>query len=103
MRQDTMANILERLGDQWGRQIRYGEEPTRSDAPAVPGRGFGTRSDFLAFVHQTADTIAKLESLHVRLGTLTAQQRSIDLDDLERTVDGLVSWLRTRLSDIVGD
>jgi len=35
--QDTWAQIVERLADVFGRQIRYGEAPTNPDAEVVPG------------------------------------------------------------------
>jgi hypothetical protein len=31
--QDTVAQILEKMGDWFGRQIRYGEPPTDPDSP----------------------------------------------------------------------
>lgn len=36
-RQDQWAQIVERLGDRWGRQIRYGGEPNEPDAELTPG------------------------------------------------------------------
>ena len=36
-RQDRWAQIVESMGDRWGRQIRYGQPPPEPDRPMVPG------------------------------------------------------------------
>lgn len=36
-RQDRWAQIVESLGDRWGRQIRYGESPPQPDLAIEPG------------------------------------------------------------------
>lgn len=36
-RQDRWAQIVESMGDRWGRQIRYGEPPPEPERPIIPG------------------------------------------------------------------
>lgn len=49
-RQDRWAQIVESLGDRWGRQIRYGEHPPEPDRLIVPGATI-TRADIWKIVH----------------------------------------------------
>jgi hypothetical protein len=45
--QDSWAQVVERLGDRWGRGIRYGEPPSEPDLSAT---GEQTRAQFFASV-----------------------------------------------------
>ncbi|MFV2062028.1 MAG: hypothetical protein ACC726_00775 [Chloroflexota bacterium] len=51
--QDDWAQIVERLGDSWGRQVRYGDAPADDSA----------RGEFWASVLAMADLVDRLESL----------------------------------------
>jgi hypothetical protein len=55
--QDLWAQSVERLGDVWGRQIRYGEPPNDPDRDI---RGI-TRADLWALIQQWSPVIAQFE------------------------------------------
>jgi len=57
LRQDTMANILERTADRWGRQIRYGGGPDDGEQPAF-GPDTLARADFVRLVKALAEAVA---------------------------------------------
>lgn len=57
--QDTWAQVMEKLGDIWGRQIRYGEEP---DAPPEADQGGMSPSELVdGFVDALSKRIAEVE------------------------------------------
>lgn len=56
--QDAWAQTFERLGDTWGRQIRYGEPPNQPDRIVL---GVGTRREFVADLLQLSDSLAEHE------------------------------------------
>lgn len=56
--QDAWAQTFERLGDTWGRQIRYGDPPNEPDRIVL---GDGTRREFVADLLQLSDFIAEHE------------------------------------------
>lgn len=60
--QNLWAQLLERLADQWGRQIRYGGPPTNADEEVVPG---STRQGVLDLVMDVAVLIDEREALAV--------------------------------------
>jgi hypothetical protein len=53
--------VFERLGDYWGRAIRYGGEPAQPDAPAIPGEPGPTRGSVVAAMHAISDVIDQFE------------------------------------------
>lgn len=55
--QDRWAQIVERLGDEWGRQIRYGSEPLEPESPIGPM----TRGRVWQFVQTISEFIAYCE------------------------------------------
>ncbi len=67
--QDTLAQISEKLGDIWGRGLRYGEGPdmpkerARPDAPA-------TRAEVVAQLQALGRAIDATETLQVALATV---------------------------------
>jgi ppGpp synthetase/RelA/SpoT-type nucleotidyltranferase len=57
--QDLWAQVFERLGDRWGRAIRYGGEPDKPDA-----RAFGmTRLDVVDAMQEFSDQIERVERM----------------------------------------
>lgn len=62
--QDQWAQLVERLGDVWGRQIRYGGLPTENDASRRRGR---SRAETWASVLKLSDQIARVEEAEVSL------------------------------------
>lgn len=59
-RQDTWAQIVESLGDRWGRQIRYGEGPAEPDRPIMPGMSV-TRAELWTLVQGMSDRTDAVE------------------------------------------
>ena len=82
--QDTWAQITEKLGDIWGRGLRYGEEPDQPDAlvearssqPVDPASPPPTRREFVIALGGLADAIDKLEQAE--------QLMTVGFDRLER-------------------
>jgi hypothetical protein len=58
MLQNAWAQTFERLGDTWGRQIRYGEPPNDADRIVL---GDGTRREFVADLLQLSNSLAEHE------------------------------------------
>jgi N-acyl-D-aspartate/D-glutamate deacylase len=56
--QDTWAQIVERLADVFGRQIRYGEPPTDPDVEVVPDL---TRQALISLLISLSKTSGELE------------------------------------------
>lgn len=59
--EDTWAQIVERLADLWGRDIRYGKPPDRPNATVRTGSQEMTRIDAMHFLLELSDAIAKFE------------------------------------------
>jgi ppGpp synthetase/RelA/SpoT-type nucleotidyltranferase len=79
--QDLWAQLVERLGDAWGRQIRYGGEP---DEPERAIRGT-TRGDVWELVRDLAEHIDNSEEV---VATLTLAERGeLDVDEDLRSLD----------------
>jgi ppGpp synthetase/RelA/SpoT-type nucleotidyltranferase len=62
--QQLWANFYERLGDVFGRGIRYGEEPVDADQAFLPGM---TRRDFVRALHSWSEQLDMLERTEVEL------------------------------------
>ena len=62
-RQDQWAQIVETLGDKWGRGLRYGAEPDDPDAALSLGVGFTTRRDLWQGVLDLGDRLAEVEDI----------------------------------------
>jgi ppGpp synthetase/RelA/SpoT-type nucleotidyltranferase len=71
LNQDLWAQIVERLADRWGREIRYGGSPPEPQMPA-PIATFGTRTDFLRWLVELSDSIADFEQTEQNVGELEA-------------------------------
>lgn len=59
-RQDRWAQIVESMGDRWGRQIRYGEPPPDPDRPVFSG-ATATRKDLWNMVQRLAERTDAVE------------------------------------------
>ncbi len=69
--QDSWAQMFERLGDHWGRQIRYEEPPDNLQAPAAEGSPV-TRVEVVEYTIQLADMLSELEVVEQMLATYDA-------------------------------
>lgn len=59
-RQDRWAQIVESMGDRWGRQIRYGQPPPDPERPITPGSDIA-RGELWESVQALADLTDALE------------------------------------------
>ena len=62
--QDTWAQMSEKLGDVWGRGLRYGQGPDMPDAPVALG-SFSTRREVVESLQQLAELIDEMERIEV--------------------------------------
>jgi hypothetical protein len=89
--QDQWAQIVERLGDTWGRQIRYGGDPADPDTPV--GNGTVTRLNLWRFVQTMSDLVGDCERL-VADASLSAEGPSEELTNLQRELTGALGSLQ---------
>jgi hypothetical protein len=82
--QDQWAQIAERLGDRWGRQIRYGQPPDHPDRPVGVGSVY-TRVQMCDFVQRLADSLDKHEDNDQRLTRLESEIGKLRPDEVPRT------------------
>lgn len=83
--QDAWAQIVERLGDRWGRGIRYGQDPDSPDARVRSGKFLlTTRRGAVEVLMQLSEVLADVEK--IRTST------SSDNRMLEHVVDLLKIW-----------
>jgi ppGpp synthetase/RelA/SpoT-type nucleotidyltranferase len=59
--QDSWAQIFERLGDRWGRGIRYGQDPESPESIVRSGESVYTRRDLIALLMTLSNTIWTVE------------------------------------------
>jgi hypothetical protein len=82
--QHVWAEVVERLADHWGRQIRYGGDP---DDPTREFGGGLTRGEFWPLIRGVSDSMYAMEELKTmsRMGAEAAQlPPGVSADDLER-------------------
>jgi hypothetical protein len=75
--QDTWAQITEKLGDLWGRGLRYGNSPNQPDLDA----GFGsslTRGEVIATLISVSDSIAQVEIASVEEAKIRERLLSLE-------------------------
>ncbi len=65
--EDTWAQIVERLADQWGRAIRYGGEPIHPEAEVRAGQQVFSRREAVVYLAELGTSINEFELLR---GTL---------------------------------
>ncbi len=59
--QDTWAQIFERLGDRWGRGIRYGQDPENPEGMVLSGEFVVSRREAVALLMTLSDAISTVE------------------------------------------
>jgi ppGpp synthetase/RelA/SpoT-type nucleotidyltranferase len=59
--EDTWAQIVERLADQWGRGIRYGEQPVNPDTRVRAGEQTLSRRQAMAYLIELGTAIGEFE------------------------------------------
>jgi hypothetical protein len=78
--QDGWAQISEKLGDTWGRGLRYGEGPDEPGAPARPGSAT-TRSDVVANLQSLGNVIDGAEWREAELEGIREEMLQLDPSD----------------------
>jgi hypothetical protein len=96
--QDTWAQMSEKLGDIWGRGIRYGEGPDEPDAPSLPVPRAPTRREVAGELQMFAEDIDMVETLEANEAGL--RERMVRLDpanrgDVPELLRGLTEELAT--------
>ncbi|WP_017559631.1 RelA/SpoT domain-containing protein [Nocardiopsis baichengensis] len=112
--QDAWAQIVEKLGDRWGRGLRYGEGPERPDDPVEGVDPPLTRSELFDKLLRISERIHEVEDVGAQLAEVKA--RAIELghecdgavlrqcdalserlhgheDRLRATVEALTGWM----------
>lgn len=75
--QDLWAQIVESLGDRWGRQIRYGEPPSEPDKPVNQRMSDVTRRDLWELVASLSERTDAVERFQQAVATV---RRIQDMD-----------------------
>lgn len=86
--QDVWAQIVERLGDRWGRGIRYGADPEDPDATVRSGDLVMSRREAVEMLIRLSESCARVEA--VRAEMVSAER------ELAR-VGGLLESIKPRL------
>jgi ppGpp synthetase/RelA/SpoT-type nucleotidyltranferase len=68
--QDSWAQIVERLGDRWGRGIRYGQDPENPESIVRSGESVYTRRELFALLMRLSDTLWSVELLRRALDAI---------------------------------
>lgn len=99
--QDLWAQLVERLGDAWGRQIRYGgqpEDPERDIGSVTRSELWSLIQDISIAINGTEETVATLVLAERGEVELTEDMRSLD----KNAVYGDARSLLERLDKVVG-
>jgi ppGpp synthetase/RelA/SpoT-type nucleotidyltranferase len=77
--QDAWAQISEKLGDIWGRGLRYGQGPDQPDQPIDPAAPDSlTRAQVVELLAGMAETISELEKAQLSLAAAYTPQSPAD-------------------------
>jgi Region found in RelA / SpoT proteins len=100
--QHRWAEIVEKLGDSWGRQIRYGEEPTEPGKALIVETGL-TRRELWAVVVSVGDSIDIAEAMVPRIIEMRKRAGTSfkpQLDELEQSLVGAQARYRQFLENL---
>ena len=100
--QDAWAQISEKLGDIWGRGLRYGLGPDQPDQPLHPASpGSATRTQAIEFLARMAEQVAELEETQLSVAAIYAQGPvdQVTRDELDTSLATLVQ----RYHDLLGE
>nr|WP_269461105.1 hypothetical protein [Actinoplanes derwentensis] len=103
--QHRWAEVIEKLGDRWGRGLRHGDGVAEPERIAVTsGDGHVTRAAFLAEVQSLGDRLDGFEQLGLEISQLAAAIRTPDpkIKELHRRARTVESGLRDRLQMLLG-
>ena len=87
--QNSWAQIFERLGDRWGRGIRYGQDPENPESIVSSGESVYTRRDVIALLMTLSNTIWTVELQRRALETM--RQVLVEMDSVLQKVRSLAS------------
>lgn len=92
--QDTWAQITEKLGDAWGRGLRYGLGPDQPDLPVDPSDPSVTRADLARVLARLSDGIDMVEDAQFKIDSLGATLQG-HKTDVQTLMDRLLVTLST--------
>lgn len=95
--QDRWAQIMERLGDVWGRQIKYGEPPNPASEPMNIRGALVPPSEVIDYLRQVSEQLHGVEQAQHRLLSRfggSTEELMQTLLKLRRDVDGLFEDLK---------
>jgi Region found in RelA / SpoT proteins len=81
--QDSWAQIVERVGDRWGRGLRYGDGPDAPDAEIRIGTMVVTRQTFVSSLMDLSNGINAAEAARAGLHELEAQASIRAVTDMQ--------------------
>ncbi|HSN93122.1 MAG TPA: hypothetical protein VLS93_17965 [Anaeromyxobacteraceae bacterium] len=91
--QDRWAQTFERLGDDWGRQIRYGEPPDEPETTTLVAGAPVARAEVVAYMRELSDMIDDVETEEVRvfeaMDESASVQGSLSATEREERLAGL--------------
>lgn len=105
--QDAWAQISEKLGDIWGRGLRYGTGPDLPDSPVVLGGPPMTRREVIGILLRLSDAIDRNETSEVGLTDFREQMLELNVADrgnLTESIEGMtrdVARTKEDLQDVL--
>lgn len=98
--QDLWAQAVERLGDAWGRGLRYGEGPEEPEAPVSPGSDSLTRRDVFAQCMRLSAEVNSAEEIQVKYRRLARSLPQVgDLAAVQEELRRSLTELDQAISD----
>lgn len=99
--QDSWAQIVERLGDRWGRGIRYGQDPENPEGIVRYGQSTRTRRELLSSLMTLSDMIFTTEGFRQEIHEV--RQMMMELDSMweEMQSGGSPELLASKINPIL--
>jgi hypothetical protein len=93
--QDTWAQITEKLGDTWGRGLRYGLGPDQPDSPAgFPGQSDLTRGEMVELMARLSFAIEVMEFAQVQQAPGADWPFEVQPDQMQAAMERLLATVR---------
>jgi ppGpp synthetase/RelA/SpoT-type nucleotidyltranferase len=73
--QDLWAQVVEKLGDKWGRGLRYGQDPDQPDARI---QGSVSRREVIQLLGRLSEVMNRVEALRVQVVEVSAESKVFD-------------------------
>lgn len=102
--QNTWAQMVEKLGDRWGRGLRYGYGPDEPDAPAIRTAGSPSRRQVMDLMIELSDMIDQAERSELEIKLLHEEVLALDPEhrrDLTERMDNLIASRNASTRDLM--